>query len=66
MFASEHSHILPENALEYPLQHFFFIFWMGEQCENKMKIADATLRTIMVNRSRSHTLEHNSIAFFHG
>ena len=70
MFESDHSHILREHALEYPSQHIFFFNFLkgggGEQCEKKIKIAHATLLTVMVNCSRSHTLEHNSIAFFHG
>ena len=58
MFESDHSHILPENALEYPSQHIFLesfttyisvkLFDGGEQCEKKIKIAHATLRTVMV------------------
>ena len=61
-------HLLREHALKYPSQHicFFEFFEWGEQCEKKIKIAHATLRTVIVNCSRSHTLEHNCIAFFDG
>ena len=49
------------------ITYIFVEFFEGvEQCEKKIKIAHATLRTVMVHCSRSHTLEHNSITFFHG